>query len=71
MGVWSLFVPMVMTNFGIGTMAAILLGCVTASMIIGLLFAPNTSGKSLEQIQEELYGSPRTQVKQGTESKIM
>lgn len=71
MGVWSLFVPMVMTNFGIGTMAAILPGCVTASMIIGLLFAPNTSGKSLEQIQEELYGSPRTQVKQGTESKIM
>ncbi len=70
-GIWSLFVPMIITNFGIGTMAAILLGCVTASMIIGLLFAPNTSGKSLEQIQEELYGSPQSQVKQGTESKIM
>nr|BAA03295.1 hypothetical protein [Bacillus subtilis] len=70
-GIWSLFVPMIITNFGIGTMAAILLGCVTASMIIGLLFAPNTSGKSLEQIQEELYGSPQSQVKKGTESKIM
>ncbi len=28
-------------------------------MIIGLVFAPNTSGKSLEQIQEELYGAPQ------------
>lgn len=62
---------MIISHFGIGTMAAILLGCVTASMMIGLLFAPNTSGKSLEQIQEELYGSPRSQVKQETESKMM
>lgn len=68
-GVWSLFVPMIMTNFGIGFMAAILLGCVTASMIIGLVFAPNTSGKSLEEIQEDLYGTPAA--KQGNDRKIM
>ncbi|WP_277714137.1 MFS transporter [Bacillus atrophaeus] len=68
-GVWSLFVPMIMTNFGIGFMAAILLGCVTASMIIGLIFAPNTSGKSLEEIQEDLYGTPAA--KQGNNRKIM
>ncbi|MCY8826040.1 MFS transporter [Bacillus atrophaeus] len=68
-GVWSLFVPMIMTNFGIGFMAAILLGCVTASMIIGLIFAPNTSGKSLEEIQEDLYGTPPA--KQGNDRKIM
>ncbi|WP_437131985.1 MFS transporter [Bacillus atrophaeus] len=68
-GVWSLFVPMIMTNFGIGFMAAILLGCVTASMIIGLIFAPNTSGKSLEEIQEDLYGTPAA--KQGNVRKIM
>ncbi len=37
-------------------MAGILLICVTA---IGLVFTPNTSGKSLEQIQEELYGAPQ------------
>ncbi|MCY9160111.1 MFS transporter [Bacillus atrophaeus] len=68
-GVWSLFVPMIMTNLGIGFMAAILLGCVTASMIIGLIFAPNTSGKSLEEIQEDLYGTPAA--KQGNDRKIM
>ncbi|MGK9430913.1 MFS transporter [Bacillus atrophaeus] len=68
-GVWSLFVPMIMTNFGIGFMAAILLGCVTASMFIGLIFAPNTSGKSLEEIQEDLYGTPAA--KQGNDRKIM
>ncbi|ASS73193.1 MFS transporter [Bacillus atrophaeus] len=68
-GVWSLFVPMIMTNFGIGFMAAILLGCVTASMVIGLIFAPNTSGKSLEEIQEDLYGTPAA--KQGNDRKIM
>ncbi|MFF3471991.1 MFS transporter, partial [Bacillus velezensis] len=58
-GIWSLFVPVIMSQFGIGFMAGILLICVTASMIIGLVFAPNTSGKSLEQIQEELYGAPQ------------
>ncbi|GED01771.1 MFS transporter [Bacillus atrophaeus] len=68
-GVWSLFVPMIMTNFGIGFMAAILLGCVTASMIIGLIFAPNTSGKSLKEIQEDLYGTPPA--KQGNDRIIM
>lgn len=70
-GAWSLFVPMVITNMGIGFMAAILLGCVTVSMIIGLAFAPNTSGKSLEQIQEELYGTPPAQAEQGQTRKIM
>lgn len=37
-------------------MAGILLICVTA---IGPVFALNTSGKPLEQIQEELYGAPQ------------
>ena len=57
-GIWSLFVPVIMSQFGIGFIG-ILLICVTTSMIIGLVFAPNTSGKSLEQIQEELYGAPQ------------
>lgn len=70
-GAWSLFVPMIISNFGIAFMAAILLGCVTASMIIGLVFAPNTSGKSLEQIQEELYGTPPAQAKRVQTRKIM
>ncbi|TWK83579.1 putative niacin/nicotinamide transporter NaiP [Bacillus paralicheniformis] len=70
-GAWSLFVPMIISNFGIAFMAAILLGCVTASMIIGLVFAPNTSGKSLEQIQKELYGTPPAQVEQVQTKKIM
>ena len=70
-GAWSLFVPMIISNFGIAFMAAILLGCVTASMIIGLVFAPNTSGKSLEEIQEELYGTPPAQAGQVQTRKIM
>lgn len=70
-GAWSLFVPMIISNFGIAFMAAILLGCVTASMLIGLFFAPNTSGKSLEQIQEELHGTPPAQAGQVQTRKIM
>lgn len=56
LGIWSVFVPILLTNFGIRMVAGILMIFVFISFLIGTLFAPNTSGKSLEEIQLELYG---------------
>lgn len=59
LGIWSVFVPMLLTDFGIRAVAAILVVFVFISFLIGTLFAPSTSGKSLEEIQLELYGEPK------------
>jgi inositol transporter-like SP family MFS transporter len=52
LGIWSFFVPAI-TAAGFHTLAWILTGFVTASALLGLLFAPSNAGKSLEEIQEE------------------
>jgi inositol transporter-like SP family MFS transporter len=55
LGIWSFFVPAI-TAAGFHTLAWILTGFVTASALLGLLFAPSNAGKSLEQIQREQGG---------------
>jgi inositol transporter-like SP family MFS transporter len=53
-GVWSIFVPVLAaTSGGFKGMAAILAGLLFISGAVGLLFMPNTAGKSLEEIQGE------------------
>jgi hypothetical protein len=37
--------------------AIILVTFATISMLIGTIFCPNTAGKTLEQIEQERYGS--------------
>jgi inositol transporter-like SP family MFS transporter len=48
LGIWSFFVP-VITAAGFHTLAWILTGFVSASALLGLLFAPSNAGKSLER----------------------
>jgi MFS transporter, SP family, inositol transporter len=55
LGIWSFFVPAI-TAAGFHTLAWILTGFVTASALLGLLFAPSNAGKSLDEIQEEQAG---------------
>ncbi|MGC7098482.1 MFS transporter [Amycolatopsis lurida] len=52
LGIWSFFVP-TLANAGIGTVAALLAGCLLVSGVVGYFFMPDTSGKSLEQIEAE------------------
>lgn len=52
LGFWSFAVP-VLAATGFKTVALILALLLTFSLVTGLLFAPNTGGKSLETIQEE------------------
>lgn len=51
-GVWSYFVPR-LANEGIGVLAALLTLFLAISGSVGFFFMPDTSGKSLEQIQSE------------------
>lgn len=57
-GAWTACVPVIMGKNGenFATAAAIMVGFALFSMLVGTIFAPNTSGKTLEQIEEERYG---------------
>ena len=56
LGIWSFFVPALTKGAGFHTLAWILTGFVTASALLGLLFAPSNAGKSLDEIQRERGG---------------
>ena len=52
LGVWSFFVPM-LAEKGIGQIAGLLTLFLAISGGVGFFFMPDTSGKSLEQIEAE------------------
>lgn len=52
LGVWSFFVPM-LAHAGIGQLAGLLTLFLAISGAVGFFFMPDTSGKSLEQIEAE------------------
>jgi inositol transporter-like SP family MFS transporter len=56
LGIWSLFVPM-LANAGIKQIAGLLTVFLAISGVVGYFFMPDTSGKSLEQIEAE-RGTP-------------
>ena len=51
-GIWSFFVPQI-SNHGIGLLAGLLTLFLVISGGVGYIFMPDTSGKSLEQIESE------------------
>lgn len=51
-GIWSVFVPM-LSRDGVGPLATFLTLFLVISGAVGFFFMPNTSGKSLEQIEQE------------------
>ncbi len=55
LGIWSFFVP-VIAEAGFEWVALILVIFLSISGIVGLLFMPNTAGKSLEEIEAERSG---------------
>ena len=56
LGIFSFFVPM-LTSIGFTTLAWILVGFLTVSATIGIIWAPRNQGKSLEDLERERAAS--------------
>lgn len=56
-GLLSVWFPMLLTQIGLNGLGVLILGLLAASLAVGTAWAPRTSGKSLQQIEEERYGT--------------
>ncbi|MCS7460502.1 MFS transporter [Paenibacillus doosanensis] len=54
--VWSLIMPTLITKLGFAAAGMIMIAFLVVSAVIGIVFAPNTQGKTLAQIERERYG---------------
>ena len=55
-GTLSLFFPTLLASLGLSKLGFLLVGLLGLSLLAGALFAPDTRGKSLRQIELERYG---------------
>ncbi|GHD00165.1 MFS transporter [Zhihengliuella salsuginis] len=56
-GVLSYWFPTMLAEHGVAFVGVIMIGLLVAAMIIGWIGAPNTSGRSLQEIEAERYGA--------------
>jgi inositol transporter-like SP family MFS transporter len=56
-GIWSFFVPAISNSGGLSVLAMLLTLFLIISGAVGFFWMPNTSGKSLEQIESERAGT--------------
>ncbi|HEY9313281.1 MFS transporter [Williamsia sp.] len=57
-GALSYFFPTLLAATGLAWVGLLLISCLTISLIIGVVWAPNTRGKELKDIEIERYGYP-------------
>ncbi|WP_099022986.1 MFS transporter [Mycolicibacterium palauense] len=57
-GLLSYFFPTLLAVTGLMTVGILLVVLLTIALVIGAIWAPNTRGKSLRQIETERYGEP-------------
>ncbi|ACR41216.1 MFS transporter [Saccharolobus islandicus] len=56
LGIWSIFVPSIITVIGYSAIAAVATSFFILNIILGLLVGPDTHGKSLEVVIKDFYG---------------
>ncbi|EPC2972428.1 MFS transporter [Listeria monocytogenes] len=56
-GVWSIVFPVILANLGFTVAGIIMIGLLTVSLLIGVIWAPKTRGRSLDDITKERYGN--------------
>ncbi|WP_156761199.1 MFS transporter [Microbacterium karelineae] len=56
-GLLSYGFPVWLVSMGLHGLGAILIAILAVSLIVGSIWAPNTQGKSLEEIEQERYGA--------------
>ncbi|MET0897060.1 MAG: MFS transporter [Mycobacterium sp.] len=57
-GLLSYFFPTLLAATGLTVVGSLLIALLTVALIIGAIWAPNTQGKTLQQIEVERYGEP-------------
>ncbi|MEF9874266.1 MULTISPECIES: MFS transporter [Micrococcaceae] len=55
-GLLSLVFPVLLTNLGLEKLGLLIIGLLVVALLIGTIWAPETRGKSLEEIELERYG---------------
>ena len=55
-GLLSLVFPVLLTSIGLEKLGLLILGLLAAALLIGTIWAPETRGKSLEEIEVARYG---------------
>ena len=55
-GLLSLVFPVLLSSIGLGNLGLIILGLLVAALLVGTIWAPDTEGKTLEEIERERYG---------------
>ncbi|MBU8568257.1 MFS transporter [Virgibacillus pantothenticus] len=63
---WSFILPTIMATLGFKVAGIVMIVFLVIHMVIGIILAPNTRGKSLRQIEEERYGNLMASEKQTT-----
>ncbi|EDN8787106.1 MFS transporter [Listeria monocytogenes] len=56
-GVWSIVFPVILANLGFTVAGTIMIVLLTVSLLIGVIWAPKTRGRSLDDITKERYGN--------------
>ncbi|EAD9020252.1 MFS transporter [Listeria monocytogenes] len=56
-GVWSIVFPVILANLGFTVAGTIMIGLLTVSLLIGVIWSPKTRGRSLDDITKERYGN--------------
>lgn len=56
-GLLSFFFPTMLVTVGFVPLGLLMIGLLLVAAVVGVLFAPNTQGKTLEEIELERYGS--------------
>ncbi|GAA1210890.1 MFS transporter [Prauserella alba] len=55
-GLLSMWFPMMLTGIGLEGVGVIILGLLAVALVVGTVGAPNTQGRSLQDIERERYG---------------
>ncbi|WP_324013879.1 MFS transporter [Microbacterium sp. JZ37] len=57
-GILSYGFPVWLTTMGLHGLGALLIAILAVALLVGAIWAPETRGKTLEEIEEERYGAP-------------
>ncbi|WP_420365201.1 MFS transporter [Curtobacterium sp. L3-7] len=56
-GLLSMWFPVLLTDIGLRPLGGLIIGLLAVSFLVGTIWAPETRGKSLEEIEAERYGT--------------